>query len=132
MNRQKRTILVVEDEKPLQNVIKAKLENSNYEVVCSRTAEQALEYLKELGKVELIWLDHYLLGKETGIDLVAKLKTDDSPWRSIPIFVVSNTATPEKTQTYLSLGVNKYYTKSNLSLDHIVEELQVFLEKQKE
>lgn len=123
------TILVVEDEKPLAEAIRVKLENSALKVVTARTAEQALNYLQDVVKIDAIWLDHYLLGTETGLDFVAKLKNDGSEWKKIPIFVVSNTATPDKIKTYIQLGVNKYYTKSNTRLDTVVSDIKMFLSK---
>ena len=125
-------ILVVEDERPLADAIKAKLERSGFAVVSSRTVEQALSYLEDIGAVDAVWLDHYLLGKEDGLDFVTKLKAHDGRWQQIPIFVVSNTASPDKVQSYIRLGVNKYYTKADHRLDEIISEIKLFLENPKE
>lgn len=76
----------------------------------------------DLGKVDVIWLDHYLLGKETGLDFVVWIKKQKK-FNSILIFVVSNTASEDKVCAYLELGVEKYYTKSDLRLDGIIEEI---------
>ena len=127
-----KTILVVEDERPLADAIKAKLIKSGFAVVTSRTVEQTLNYLEDIGIVDAIWLDHYLLGKESGLDFVTKLKTHDGRWKNIPIFVVSNTASPDKVQSYLRLGINKYYTKADHRLDEIISEIKSFLENPKE
>jgi len=126
MNEQK-NILVVEDERPLAEAIKIKLEKSDFVVTTARTVKQALQYLEEGVKIDVIWLDHYLLGQENGLDLVAKIKEESSSWREIPIFVVSNTATPDKVQSYLRLGVNKYYTKADFRLELIIKDIKDFL-----
>lgn len=117
-----KTILVIEDEKPLQDVITKKLEINGFEVVSAREVGQAIEYLNEVKKIDCIWLDHYLLGKENGLDFVAKVK-ENQEWKNIPIFVVSNTASPDKVRSYLQLGVEKYFTKSDFRLDQIIEEI---------
>ena len=122
----KKVILVVEDEKPLLEAIHAKLVKSGFEVVTARTVEQALGLLEDLEQVDVIWLDHYLLGKTTGLDFVAKVK-NHAEWKQIPIFVVSNTASADKVKTYLSLGVNRYYTKSDYRLDQIIGDINKFL-----
>ena len=127
-----KTILVVEDERPLAEAIKTKLEKSGFAVVTSRTVQQTLDYLEDIGVVDAIWLDHYLLGKESGLDFVTKLKTHDGRWENIPIFVVSNTASPDKVQSYMRLGVHKYYTKADHRLDEIISEIRSFLENSKE
>lgn len=115
-----RTILVIEDERPLQQVIRKKLELSGFTVLTARAIPQAMEYMQEVPDIAVIWLDHYLLGKETGIDFVAKIKNHEV-WRTVPIFVVSNTASPNKVQSYLQLGVNKFYTKADFRLDQIIQ-----------
>ena len=127
-----KTILVVEDERPLADAIKIKLEKSGFAVVTSRTVQQTLDYLEDIGTVDAIWLDHYLLGKENGLDFVTKLKAHDGRWKNIPIFVVSNTASPDKVQSYIRLGVKKYYTKADHRLDEIISEIKSFLENPKE
>ncbi|MDP1689947.1 MAG: hypothetical protein Q8L52_01965, partial [bacterium] len=69
-----KTILVIEDERPLVAAIKTKLDNAGLDVITARTIEQGLHYLEDVGTIDAIWLDHYLLGRETGLDFVAKLK----------------------------------------------------------
>jgi hypothetical protein len=44
--------------------------------------------------------------------------------------VVSNTATQEKVQSYISLGVDKYYTKADYRLDAIIEDIKNNFEKE--
>lgn len=122
-SQEQKTILVVEDEKPLLEAIHTKLEKSGFSVVTARTAEQAYGLLEDLDKVDIIWLDHYLLGKENGLDLVAKIKNDNK-YKTIPIFIVSNTASADKVQSYINLGVNKYYIKSNYRLDKIISDIR--------
>ena len=124
MINQKKVILVIEDERPLIEAIKIKLEKNNFEVVTTRTVEQAKEYVQDLVNVDAIWLDHYLIGRETGLDFVAWCKEENNiKCKSIPIFVVSNTASSDKVTTYMSLGANKYFIKSNHKLDEIIQEI---------
>lgn len=123
------TVLVVEDERPLLEAVKKKLELNDFEVITARTVTQALGYLEDVKAVDVIWLDHYLLGRETGLDFVAKLKAENSPWKKIPVFVVSNTASPEKVESYLRLGVDKYYTKSDYRLDQMIGDIKKYLKE---
>lgn len=121
-------ILVVEDELSLQNVIKKKLEVNGFETLTAKTIAEARQHLKKMPRVDAIWLDHYLPGGESGLDLVASLKEQDSPWRSTPLFVVSNTATAEKVQAYIRYGITKYFVKSNVSLASIIQDIKRVLE----
>jgi response regulator of citrate/malate metabolism len=96
------------------------LRKSGFEVVTARTVEQGKNYVNDLGKIDAIWLDHYLMGQEDGLDFVAWCKVDGSKCQSVPIYVVSNTASPDKVASYMSLGVKNYYIKANYRLDEII------------
>lgn len=122
-------ILVVEDEVPLQNAIRTKLELNNFSVVTARSVDQALKHLADVDDIEAIWLDHYLLGKENGLNFLSKLKSDGAKWKNIPVFVVSNTASEDKVASYLQLGANKYYTKADYRLDQIIADIKTHLEQ---
>ena len=121
-------ILVVEDNLSLQNLIVKKLEQNNFSVAVAQSMEKALEILA-LKKIEVVWLDHYLLGNKNGFDLVVEMKKDGSGYKKVPIFVVANSADNEKTNAYLRMGVEKYYLKSGVSLNNIAAEINDFLEK---
>jgi len=127
-----KTMLVIEDERPLVEAIKHKLENNGFAVVTARTVEQALNYLEDLKQVDAIWLDHYLLGKEDGLDFVSKIKQDGAKWKNIPIFVISNTASPKNVQSYIRFGVKKYYVKAEHRLDEIINDIKSFLDHPEE
>lgn len=124
----KTVALVVEDEKPLLEVIKTKLAKSGFDTVSARTVKQALEMMKEVPNIKVVWLDHYLLGDENGLDFVAKVKTH-AAWKGIPIFVVSNTASADKVSSYLHLGIAKYFTKSESRLDEIIADIKSTLSR---
>ena len=128
----KKTILIIEDERPLIRVIEAKLIKAGFEVVTARTVDQGLEYMENIGTIDAVWLDHYLFGERTGIDFVAALKSSGSKWLGVPIFVVSNTASSDNLQSYIRLGVNRYSVKANHKLDEITKEIRSFLEKESE
>ncbi|MDD2657734.1 MAG: response regulator [Candidatus Pacebacteria bacterium] len=145
----KKTILVMEDERPLLEAIHAKLEkhgfsviatrsveqafnakieNTDVDVITVRSIEQALDYLERLEQVDAVWLDHHLLGKEDGLDFVKKFKANGERWKNIPVFVVSNAASPTTIQSYIRSGVSKYYVKSDHRLDAIIKDIESFLE----
>jgi DNA-binding response OmpR family regulator len=123
--QRKSIILVVEDEMPLLRAVQAKLERSDFDVVTARTVDQAVEYLDDDDvQIDAVWLDHYLLGKQSGIDLVAKCKEEGSRSADVPIFLITNTASRDKVQTYLKLGVNNYYIKAQVRLDAIISDIK--------
>ena len=121
-----KTILVVEDEKTLIEVISKKLEITGLKVLQADSVKKALENIKK-EKVDAVWLDHYLLGKESGLDFVTEIKNDPAR-KEIPIFVVSNTASFDKVSSYLKLGVKRYFTKADYRLDEIIQDINKSLE----
>ena len=121
-------VLIVEDEKPLQLAVKLKLEKKGIVTLTARSGDEAWQHLKQDPEIEAIWLDHYLLGEVSGLDIAARVK-DDQTLKNIAIFVVSNTATDEKVKSYLHLGVDKYYTKAHTVLDKVVDEVIETLDK---
>jgi CheY-like chemotaxis protein len=123
-----KTILVIEDERPLVHDIQTKLEANGFIVVTARTVDQGLDYLENIEKIDAIWLDHYLPGDKTGLDFVADLKKPESKWKKLPIFIVSNTASSGNVQSYMRLGVSKYCIKAEYRLDQIVKDLTEFLD----
>ncbi|PWB39135.1 MAG: hypothetical protein C3F02_00760 [Parcubacteria group bacterium] len=123
----KKSILILEDEMALQRIIKDKFEHEGFNTVTARSAGQAWQYLETIKDIACLWVDHYLLGKESGLDFVVKVKEENSSFRNIPIFVVSNTASEQKVSAYLNLGVNKYFTKANYKLDDIISEIKGIL-----
>lgn len=125
---QTKTILVIEDERPLVSIIETKLEKAGFDVVSARTIDQGLGYIEDIPTIDAVWLDHYLLGKKTGLDFIAKLKAPESKWNKIPIFVVSNTASEGNVRSYIGLGVSKYFVKAEHRLEEITKDIQLFLE----
>ncbi len=123
VQKKHKVILVVEDEISLQRAIKRKLRDHNFQVVTARKMKEAWSLLTELERVDVIWLDHYLLGNKNGLDFVVKIK-EHSQYKKIPIFVVSNTAGADKIKSYIKLGIKKYYTKSNFGLGEIINDLE--------
>ncbi len=123
----KKNILVVEDDPSLLKVISKMLEHSGFLVATARNVDDALRCLRD-STVDAIWLDHYLLDDKNGLDFVSIAKGNEQ-WRNMPIFVVSNTASPDKVQAYNSLGVEKFFTKANSSLAEIIQEIKNFFSK---
>ena len=119
-------VMVVEDERPLRVAAESNLEKNQFEVVTASTAEEAKEILESGIQIDAIWLDHYLLGDETGLDLLCKLRKNKS-WQSIPVFAVTNSVGDDKVQSYQVLGIEKYFVKSNSTMNEIIGSIKEVL-----
>ena len=120
----KKTILVIEDEKSLSSAIECSLIKSDFSVLMANRVDDAIEQLKSKSKVDAVWLDHYLLGNKNGLDFMYELK-GNTKWKNIPVFVVTNSVSDEKVDTYEVLGIEKYFVKSNNSLNDIIDSIKV-------
>ena len=118
----KKTILVAEDEESLLKAISSKLEKLNFTVLQATSVEEGMKHLQN-NKVDAIWLDHYLLGKKNGLDLVLEIKQNKKT-KPIPIFVVSNTCSSDKYQNYIEFGIERFFVKSDNSLESIINEIR--------
>lgn len=127
MDKDKSTVLVIEDEELLLQAIARKLESSQINAILCKSSEEALEMLKSLEKLpDAIWLDYYLNDMD-GLGFMRSLKKDER-FSQIPVIVVSNSASPDKVSSMLALGVKKYYLKAENKLDDIISALKGLLE----
>lgn len=121
-------IMVIEDETPLLLAIQKKLEHSGFETITARDGNQALDYLQSMDQPpSLIWLDYYLPSMN-GLEFLRRLK-GIAKLKDIPVFVISNTASPEKVDAMMELGAKKYFLKAEKRLDQIIAEIRSFLKK---
>ncbi|OGC68732.1 hypothetical protein A2415_02150 [candidate division WWE3 bacterium RIFOXYC1_FULL_39_7] len=134
----KKEVLVVEDDPDFVKIITEKLEKNGIKVLNAKTADESIDLL-EKNKIDLIWLDHYLVGDKTGYDFVTFIK-EDKRWNRIPIFLITNyddygntvvqmeqMVQEENPKTYSEFGIDKYFVKSNTSLDTILGEVKKYL-----
>ena len=112
-----RTILIVEDNVDIHNLIKEVLEKEKYKVLDSYSGTEALMVL-ERKKIDLILLDLMLPGLK-GEEIVKKVK-------NIPIIVISAKISPEDKVNVLLSGANDYITKP-FSTEELLARIQVQL-----
>jgi CheY-like chemotaxis protein len=126
MEENKKKILVLEDEKQLARAVYEAFQDHGFETVVVSTVEEGIKQLESLENVDVIWLDHYLLGTGNGLDFVVQVK-NHPVWKKIPIFVVSNTASTTNIRAYIQLGVSNYYTKADYDIKQIIDDIQYSL-----
>lgn len=115
-------ILIVEDEEPLQKAISIKL-SKGFNMEYAKSANEAIDRLRE-EEFDAIWLDHYLLGKKTGIKVMEHINSNEIKSK---VFVVSNTATKDKIENYKRLGIEKYFVKAGSTLDEIITQIKKYI-----
>ncbi len=101
-------ILLVEDERDIQDLLKFHLERENLEVVTAGTGEDALHTLKTRG-VSLILLDLMLPGID-GLEVCRRLKAQPET-RDIPIIMLTAKDSEADIVTGLEIGASDYVCK---------------------
>ena len=98
-------ILVVDDEKPISDIIKFNLEKEGYDIVTAFNGEEALEKVEEENP-DLIVLD-VMLPKIDGLEVVREVRKT----HSMPIIMVTAKETEIDKVLGLELGADDYVTK---------------------
>lgn len=119
-------VLVLEDSPGLQRVIVSKLRLKGYEVEASDNVSDALKFLDSKEKFELFWIDHVLVGQETGLDFLRIIRTLSSYelYKDGVTILVTGEEADGYLEEYKSLGISKYYAKSLYTVTQIVDEVE--------
>lgn len=103
----KKSILVVDDEQDLCDIISFNLEKEGYAVDSAFSAEEALK--KDLGGYDLLLLD-VMMGGMSGFKLAARLKADPKT-TGVPIIFLTARDSEDDTVKGLELGADDYVSK---------------------
>ena len=124
----KKTILIVEDEKPLAKILDYKLGGEGFRILVAGDGREGLDIaLKD--KPDLIILD-IIMPRMDGTTLLQKLRKD--PWgKRAAVIILTNVYDPERMMEFSRKGSFegglKYYTKADYSIKRFTEEVKSFL-----
>ena len=104
----KATILVVDDEEDILELVKINLSREGYRVLCADSGEAALQQVKT-DPPDLVVLDLMLPGAD-GLDVCRQLKSDPAT-RRIPIVMLTARSEDADVVVGLELGADDYITK---------------------
>lgn len=124
MIKEKKTILIVEDEQTLLKLLQKTFEKEGIDVVAALDGEKGISLAKEK-KPDLILLD-IILPKKSGFDVLEELK-QDSKTKNIPVIVLTNLSEVSDVEKVLELGAVTYLIKQNYKLEEIVEKAKEML-----
>ena len=105
---QKETILVVDDEEDILELVRFNLSREGYSVVCAASGEDAWRNLKD-GQFDLLVVDLMLPGID-GLELTRRVK-NDSRTHHIPVVMLTAKGEEVDIVTGLELGADDYVTK---------------------
>lgn len=122
---QQKTILLIEDEPLLANLLKQRLEKDGFKVLLARDGEEGLKTLREI-KPDLILLD-IILPKISGFEIMETLKSNIE-FQQAPIVIISNLGQDTDIEKGQALGAVGYFIKAKISIEELVVQLKRFLE----
>ncbi len=117
-------ILIVEDEKILNDMYAEKLSREGFKITSANTSEKGLRLAKK-EKPDLILLD-ILLPKKNGLFLLEKLRNNPET-ENIKVVVFSNYDSPEAREKAKKLGIDNYLIKTNYTPKEMVDEVKKYL-----
>lgn len=125
MTTQKK-VLIVEDDRPIGNLLKGKLEKEGFEVLLAEDGEKGLAMALE-HKPNVIACD-IDLPKLSGPAFVKKLR-DDSWGEDSYVFMITNASDSSHVTQMLSLGITTYFVKSDIQPETIIKHIKNYLAK---
>jgi len=116
-----KTILIVEDDKFLRDLIARKLTTEGFNILSAVDGEEGIKKIKE-EKPDLILLDLILPGID-GFEVLSQMKTDPDI-ASIPVIILSNLGQREEVEKGLKLGAVDYLIKAHFTPGEIIEKIK--------
>ncbi len=116
-------ILIVEDEKPLVEVLMAKLKGEGFLVNSAEDGKVGLEMINSW-KPDLILLD-IMMPKMDGYDVLEKLNKDNN---KTPVIIISNSGQMVEIEKTKKLGAVDHLIKTEFSPDDVLEKVNYFLD----
>ena len=119
MADQSKTVLIVEDEKPLSHALALKLQHEGFAVSVASNGRECLDLISGQ-HFDVVLLD-LIMPEMDGFQVLEQLQQQsDAP----VVFVLSNLSQHEDEERVLSLGARKFFIKSDTSLTTIVDEVK--------
>ncbi len=119
------TILIVEDEADLSELMRYNLEAEGFRIVSAESGDEAVERIRD-GVPDLILLDWMLPGL-SGIELTRRWRTRDETART-PIIMVTARGEEEERVRGLATGADDYIVKP-FSMPELVARIQALLRR---
>jgi len=116
-----KTILVIEDDKFLRELISRKLTGEGFDVLEAVDGEEGIKKIKE-GKPDLVLLD-LILPSIDGFEVLTRVR-DDPEVSSIPVIILSNLGQREEVEKGLKLGAIDYLIKAHFTPGEIIEKIK--------
>lgn len=121
MSSEAKRILIVEDDRFLSSLIKARLDREGFAALQAFDGEEALGMLKK-EKPDLIVLD-LIMPKVSGFEVLEHISLNMELNR-IPVVILSNLAQESDIQKAKRLGAKEFFVKIRVSIDDLIKRIK--------
>ncbi len=125
MSEEKKTILLVEDDRFLSEMYATKLSDGGFEVETAGDGQEALKIAKAKNP-DLILLD-IVLPKMDGFEFLQLLK-NDATLKNIAVVILTNLGQKEEVEKGLKLGASDYIIKAHFTPTEVVAKVKKILQ----
>lgn len=122
-----KTILLVEDDVFLSNLLMTRLQKVGLRVIKAMTGEEALNILRGTDLPDLILLD-IILPQRSGFEVLEEIQSDPNLNKAL-VIIISNLGQESDVQRGKQLGAISYFVKAQTPIDKLVGEIQKILDK---
>jgi len=129
MEKKQKTILIVEDEVFLSNLLKLNLEKEDLKVIQVFNGKEVTKELLIEKKIDLILLD-LILPDKNGFEILKEIKSDPV-LSKIPVIILSNLGQEEDILKGKKLGVKDYFVKAKEPIEVIIKKVKNILKVEK-
>jgi DNA-binding response OmpR family regulator len=122
--KNKRKVLIIEDDSFLQGLEVGKLKKDDFEVIVASNGDEGLQKINE-PDIDLVLLD-LVLPQFDGFEILRKIRETPAT-KDIPVIVFSNLSEEKDIKKAENLGATDFMVKSNFTLDELVEHINKIL-----
>lgn len=126
MDKKKKKILIIEDDKILADMYAVKFNKEGYEVVETQNGIEGLNLAKTINP-DVVLLD-VILPEMDGFSILTELKKDITA-KKIPVILLTNLGQQGDIEKGKSLGATDYLTKSNTTPSEVIERIKNIIDK---
>jgi DNA-binding response OmpR family regulator len=117
-------IMIIEDDRFLSSLMKARLEKEGFSVLQAFDGEEAMQVLKT-DLPALIILD-LIMPKVTGFEVLQMISITPQ-LDKVPVVIVSNLAQDSDIEKARQLGAREYFIKVKISIDDLIGKIKTLV-----
>ena len=121
MDEASKMIMIIEDDRFLSSLMKARLEKDGFAVIQAFDGEEAIQTIKT-ERPNLVILD-LIMPKVTGFEVLQTISITPG-FEHTPVVILSNLAQDSDIEKAKQLGAREYFVKVKISIDDLIGKIK--------